>query len=489
MINLWLNGHDFRYEAEKICQIFFPLEELRTVTEKPESGEYIESFMRRGESEITLGAYAEIDGKQESAAETAQPGTNENELEIAMAAAIYRVLQKITGYSPAWGIVTGVRPAKLLHSLCAQEGSEQGACDYFKNSLFVSDEKTSLTRQVMRAQAPIYKMSRPESFSLYVSIPFCPTRCSYCSFVSHSLESAKKLLPDYVRLLTKELEKLGDIARELGLRLETVYFGGGTPTTLSGGQLLQVARAIEENFDLSFLREYTIEAGRPDTITPERLDAMREIGVTRISINPQTLNDDVLNHIGRKHTAQQTIDAFNTARKHGFSNINMDLIAGLPTDTLPSFRSTLQRVLELMPESITVHTLALKRSSRLVTQGEDEVEMRTALTGKMLDEVTVRLPNAGFKPYYMYRQSRCVGNLENVGWCRDGFESLYNVFMMEEIHTVLAAGAGAVTRFRQPGGNRIERIFNYKYPFEYIRDFDEMLRRKDKITELYEKIL
>lgn len=298
----------------------------------------------------------------------------------------------------------------------------------------------------------------------------------------------EKLLPEYVRLLARELEITGEYARSLGLRLESVYFGGGTPTTLSPQEILYLAQAIEKNFDLSAMREYTMEAGRPDTITPEKLEAMKQIGISRISINPQTLNDSVLQHIGRRHSAQQALDAFALARKHGFDNINMDLIAGLPLDTFESFSNTLGKVTALAPESVTVHTLALKRSSSIVTHGEaGSLETTAELTGKMLRETTDVLQAHDYYPYYMYRQSRCIGNLENVGWCLPGKESLYNVFMMEEVHTVLAAGAGAVTKLKAPKGNYLERVFNYKYPYEYISRFDDLMERKKKITEFYEK--
>ncbi len=486
---LYLSGHDFHYEMENLCRVFFPMEEIRCTKEPAEGARVISAVLSMQNAQAVITVYAQVDGK--SAYQVRQIGTDgearEKEYELCMAQALFNALQEITGYTPAWGILTGVRPAKLMHRLVEEEGSAEAAKVYFHEKLMVSEKKTELALKVAQAQTPVYRLSRPESYSLYVSIPFCPTRCSYCSFVSHSMNTAKKLMPEYVRLLSHELAGIGKTAKELGLRLETIYFGGGTPTTLSAEDFLFLDQTIHDNFDLSFLREYTVEAGRPDTVTPEKLTAMKQAGVDRISINPQTLNDAVLEHIGRRHTAQQALDAYAMARTHGFDNINMDLIAGLPMDTLESYHHTLETVLALEPESITVHTLALKRSSSLVTQGEETVEMSARLTGKMLDETADSLPAKGYYPYYMYRQSRCVGNLENVGWCLAGKESLYNVFMMDEIHTVLAAGAGAVTKLKAPQGPYLERVFNFKYPYEYISRFDELMERKNKIPAFYEK--
>lgn len=487
---LYIKNHTFQYEIENLCRVFFPLEDIRRDKE-PENGEStVTTEMTEEASAAALRVNAVIGGKSREYTARVERSVDEyqQECELQMARLLFRALTELTGYTPEWGVLTGVRPSKLMNRLIQEKGSCENAQKYFRERFFVTPQKAELAAQVALAEQSVIELSRPESFSLYVSIPFCPTRCSYCSFVSHSMGTAKKLLPEYVRLLANELKLTGEYARALGLRLESVYFGGGTPTTLSAQELLFIAEAIRENFDLSNLREYTVEAGRPDTITAEKLEAMRQIGVTRISINPQTLNDEVLQHIGRRHTAQQTLDAFALARSHGFDNINMDLIAGLPLDTLESFSSTLSTVTALAPESVTVHTLALKRSSSIVTHGEaGTLETTAELTGAMLGETTDVLTKNKYYPYYMYRQSRCVGNLENVGWCLPGRESLYNIFMMEEVHTVLAAGAGAVTKLKTPDGAYIERVFNYKYPYEYIGRFDELMERKKKITEFYKK--
>lgn len=401
-----------------------------------------------------------------------------------MAIMLFDLLREITGYTPPWGILTGVRPAKLMTKLSQKHGTE-AAQEYFVNELKVSEDKTKLALMVSQNETPIIEGSSPDSFSLYVSVPFCPTRCSYCSFISHSNESAKKLIPQYVEKLCEEIRYTAEIAKQQCLRLESIYIGGGTPTVLTAEQLKRVTDEIGECFNLSDIREYTIEAGRPDSITEEKFTVMKNCSCTRISINPQTFSDSVLREIGRNHTSEETLSAFSMAREKGFDNINMDLIAGLPTDTLESFSATLDKAIELNPENITVHTLALKRSSTIVTEGKKTNS--PLLTRDMLTMVQEKLTKAGYEPYYMYRQSKSLGNLENVGWAKKGYEGIYNVYMMEECHTILSVGAGAVIKLKAPYGNEIERIYNYKYPYEYIGNFEEIISRKKYIGEFYEK--
>ncbi len=473
-------NHKFHYEMENLLRVFFP-EKITVTDEVPDGEDYVltelsDCITVRAVigNEVFEDTYFYSENEADSA-----------ELERQMAVIMFNLLAEYTGYTPPWGILTGVRPAKLMTNLIKEMGEEE-AVKYFLEKLLVSEEKTRLALLVSKAENPIISAaSAPESYSLYISIPFCPTRCSYCSFISHSNESAKKLIPEYVEKLCEELEATGDIAKQLGLRLESVYIGGGTPTVLSAHQLKKITDCVKYNFDLLAIREYTIEAGRPDSITADKFDVIKESGCTRISINPQTFNDDVLREIGRQHTAQLTVDAFNLARSKHFGNINMDLIAGLPTDTLESFENTLKKTISLSPENITVHTLSLKRSSNIVT--ENRRTNSGELASMMLELCQKKLTQAGYLPYYMYRQSKCLGNLENVGWAKKGYEGLYNVYMMEECHTVLSVGAGAVIKLKKPGCNEIERIFNYKYPYEYISGFEEILKRKEYIYGFYEK--
>ena len=473
-------NHKFHYEMENLCRVFYPYESIR-VLHGDEEGE--DSLCVVTSLEETDGIYrisVTLNGEGKSCEET-----DFADCEREMAVLLYGILCGATGYVPQWGILTGVRPSKLMNTLISQMG-EEDAVSCFNEKLLVSPQKTQLALSVAKAEERIMGLSDEKSFSLYVSIPFCPTRCNYCSFVSHSIAQAKKLLPEYVEKLCEEIRATAEIANSLGLRLESVYWGGGTPTTLSAEQLEKICCEIESNFDLSFCREYTIEAGRADTVTPEKLDVIRRHAVTRISVNPQTFNDDVLVSIGRRHTVADVIDVYETARDKGFDNINMDLIAGLTDDSYDSFCRSVDKAVGLSPENITLHTLALKRSSAIVTGGIDVESGEIA--NRMLEYASDKFCSEGYIPYYMYRQSRSLGNLENVGWCKPGYECLYNIFMMEECHTILGVGAGAVIKLKEPFGRNIERIFNYKYPYEYISRFDTIIERKVRIGEFYAEL-
>ena len=490
---LYTINHDYHYELENICRIFFPFEKIRIYKEidttHTDSAVVLTRLLNNGD-EIILEVSLTLDGKADNRSQTISADTDDisMECERILAVELFEAFSGITGYRPDWGALTGVRPAKLMRRL-SLSGGEDYASAYFENKLMVSREKTDLCRRVSRTEEEIISLSHPRSFSLYIAIPFCPSRCSYCSFVSHSVEKSAALVPEYVELLCRELAVTGKIAKELDLRLETVYMGGGTPTTLSAEQLTGIMECVKDNFDLSALREYTVEAGRPDTITRDKLLAIKAGGAERISINPQTMNDAVLNEIGRRHTSAQTVEAFNMARKCGFDNINMDLIAGLPLDDLESFSDTVDRILTLDPESVTVHTLAMKRSSTLNKTGRYELLAAGEEVGRMLNLSSEKLAKAGILPYYMYRQSKTVGGLENVGYSKNGRACLYNVYIMDETHTILACGASGVTKLKQPGTNLLERVCNFKYPYEYINRFDEILSRKSQVNSFYEKYI
>ena len=474
-------NHKFHYETENLCRVFFPYETIRVINDESDETDDI-TVVTSMSGEYVVGVSVNING---TTGEKKKTVADYDDCEREMAILLFSLLSEITGYVPKWGILTGVRPSKLMNSLIKDYG-DNGAKAYFTDKLLVCKNKTELAYSVAKAEEKIMSLSDEKSFSLYVSIPFCPTRCNYCSFVSHSIAQAKKLLPDYVENLCKEIKQTAEIANSLGLRLESIYWGGGTPTTLSAEMLERICAEINNDFDLSHIREYTIEAGRADTVTAEKLRVIKAAGVGRISINPQTFNDDVLKAIGRRHTVDDVVRVFNEARELGFDNINMDLIAGLTDDTYESFCNSIYRAISMNPENITLHTLALKRSSTIVTHGVDVQSGEIA--NKMLEYAQNRFYSEGYKPYYMYRQSRSLGNLENVGWCRDGFECLYNIFMMEECHTVLAVGAGAVTKLKDPNSRNIERIFNYKYPYEYNSRYDAIAERKDQIKEFYGKL-
>lgn len=487
-MKLCLINHSYKYELEKLIRIFLPFEKIEFCENEEREDRTCITLLLKGEKETRLLAELLIDNRRFEFSEVLsnEDPDYDNECERLLAVLLYNCFVEASGYVPEWGILTGVRPAKLFSRLCTADGISS-AEDWFKNGLMVSENKISLCRETVASENRITALSAPDSYSLYISIPFCPTRCAYCSFVSHSVEQAKGLIPDYIRLLKEELRLTAEIAKKLNLKLETIYIGGGTPTALTAEQTGEIMTSVKSFFDLTNLREYTVEAGRPDTVTKEKLDVIKSLGSTRISINPQTMNDEVLKRIGRRHTPEETEKAFLLARQCGFDNINTDLIAGLPSDTFYSFKTTMERVLALSPESVTVHSLSIKRSSALNVNGLFPEAKMGAEAAKMVNFARATLTENGIFPYYMYRQSKTVGNLENVGYAKRGKECLYNVFTMDETHTVLACGASAVTKLREPNGPYIERIFNYKYPYEYISRFDELAARKDGISRFYEK--
>lgn len=477
-MNLYVKNHNFHFELENLTRLFFPNEKITVIRDfsEPQPPYIYTEVSDKITISVNIGSF--------NKSETAVKKLTDDDNELISAQLLYKLLCDFTGLTQPWGILTGVRPVKLLRRL-AEGSNEEQAVKKFEKDFFVSNEKIALSRETEHNERKILELSKPESFSLYVGIPFCPSRCSYCSFVMASIERAEKLIEPYTKLLCEEIKQTAEIASKLGLRLETVYFGGGTPTTLSAEQLDTVLRTVNNSFDMSTCREFTVEAGRPDTIDIAKLFTLKENKVDRISINPQTVNDEVLKTIGRKHTAQQFFDAFELARKCGFDNINTDLIAGLPTDTPESFKNSLDSIVRLNAECITVHTLCMKRASRLTTEGVTLDLQQARDAREMLAYTQNILGQNEYIPYYMYRQSRMVGNLENVGWSKRGFESLYNVYVMDETHTILACGSGGVTKLKRNNPDYLERIFNFKYPYEYIDRFDELIQRKSGIMQFY----
>lgn len=483
-------GRDYGYEMVGVTMLFFRGEKVSLYTggELPRE-DYVltEAEVRSGRASLSV--TVERDGRRYEASEIipVEEKDLDRSCEMHLAVMLYRILSQITGIRPKWGVLTGIRPVKLLQRRIDRGIPREEIYREFHEDYLVSEEKLRLAFATQEKEHEILSRNTPDSFSLYISIPFCPSRCLYCSFVSHSIEKTYKLMDAYIDRLCEEIAHTARVAEQCGIRLRTVYFGGGTPTSITAEQLRRLTDCVAANFDLSRLWEYTIEAGRPDTITREKLEVIRGAGVTRISINPQTFNDDVLRFVGRRHPASAVVDCYRMARELGFDNINMDIIAGLPTDTLPSFQQTVEKLLELGPENITVHTLSVKRSADLA--GQEGVDLG-ALTGdvtEMVDYSQRRLMESGYTPYYLYRQRNILDNLENTGYCRPGKGGLYNVYIMDETHTILACGAGAVSKLRQPGGEEIKRLYNFKYPYEYIDRFDEVLARKNEALEFYRR--
>ena len=471
---LVIDSHPYRYEAEALCRMFLRGRELK-IFEGADIPE--DDFIYTGIFGDEISVRIKMDGKDLSLnAEEAENKAAKLEY------LLYKLLSEITGMVPKWGTLTGIRPVKLALSLMDGGFSAEEVRRKFKEERLVTDEKLDLLLSTAEHEREIRALSKPESVSMYISIPFCPSRCSYCSFTSHAIEKAAKLIPQYVDLLCEELRDTAELMNELGLHLETVYMGGGTPTVLTSEQMDRVLSTARSSFDFAGVRELTVEAGRPDTITPEKLEIMKKNGVDRISINPQSMDDGVLEQIGRKHTAKDVIEAFYMARSFGFDNINMDLISGLPGDDFDKFRRTIDSVLELDPENITLHTLTVKRSANLAAEAKE-------MLGKSVDEMNEHafrcFDGAGYYPYYLYRQKGTVEALENTGFCKPGKEGIYNVFIMDETHTILATGAGGVTKMRDPHGTKIERIFNFKFPYEYVDRFDLMNERKEQVKDFY----
>lgn len=473
-----LRGAAAGYEAEHTVRLFFP--GARRAELFPAEGDAVAALA----GDCTQLVLLRLAGRLcwQAAPAPSDPG----EAEYALCSLLYGMLGRCTGIRPPWGMMTGVRPVRIIHDLRAAGAPEVEVAARFLDHFRCTPQKFDLARRIADLQRPVLEGAGPMDCSVYAGIPFCPTRCSYCSFVSRTVgdRATQALVQPYVDKLCRELTAIREVADRCGLRIRTFYIGGGTPTSLSAAQLRQLMGHIAATFDLAALDEYTVEAGRPDCTDGEKLRILKQYGATRISINPQTFSDEVLRAIGRRHTARDILDCFAAARAAGHGNINMDLIAGLPGDTVDGFARSLRTAIELQPENITVHTLTLKRASDLV------VERRAAAyddVAAMLEQSAL-LEQAGYRPYYLYRQKGTLQNLENIGWAKPGRECLYNIYIMEEIHSILSAGAGGSTKLVIPGARRgkIQRIFNYKYPNEYIDRFDTVLARKKGVETFYE---
>lgn len=401
----------------------------------------------------------------------------------ALKLAFYKAGAALLGADPPWGALTGVRPVKLpTRSLLAGATPKQAQRE-LEQEYFVTPQRAKLAVDCARASVEAQASLNPREVSLYIGIPFCPTRCAYCSFVSAGVGGTLKLVEPYLEGLLREAEETGRVLKELGLTVRSFYMGGGTPTTLSAEQLDRLLSKCGECLPLAGCTEYTVEAGRPDTITREKLEVLKACGAGRISINPQTLEDHVLKAVGRRHSAGDVRAAYELARSAGFACINMDLIAGLPQDTVDGFRRSLEGVLAMGPENVTVHTLALKKGSALMEERESLPSGDEA--AQMLDFSREVLTAGGYLPYYLYRQKYMSGSLENVGWTRPGAGSLYNIVMMEELHTVVSLGAGGVTKLI--GGGKILRLTNPKYPQDYLSNLDKVLGQKGEIKTFYQQ--
>ena len=472
------NRKDFEYDVYSLVKAFYPQSQVEMFYgDEKGKGEYeLVLLVTYGDQEICVEAEKDkkVIGRQRAAVAYEK---GRKETKNVLKQLVYDLLCKQTGHTLPWGNLTGIRPTKIPMKLLENGWKNTEIAAYLRETYGVSKEKTALAVAIAnREKALLDELDYEKGYSLYVGIPFCPSICLYCSFGSHPLERWKKRVDEYLDALCRELTFIGEEMK--GRSLNTVYIGGGTPTTLEPEQLRRLLGHIQKTFDFSKVREYTVEAGRPDSITREKLQALREFPVTRISVNPQTMNQKTLDIIGRKHTVEDTVEIFHMARDLGFENINMDLIIGLPGEGKAEVEHTLEEIRKLHPDSLTIHSLALKRATRLHLFKDQYTEMSFENSQEIMEMTQQCAQDLGLNPYYLYRQKNMAGNFENVGYAEVDKEGIYNILIMEEKQTILAAGAGASTKFVFQHGERIERVENVKDVNQYIQRLDEMLERK-----------
>ncbi len=481
-MKLYLQGHNDLYAVEQLQMQLFPAESSVLVQEKFHDEDGTVSALHRGKTYLTATAKITYRGKVGYAVRRMLAAEESVRLRRRiLQQAYYHAALKVLPAAPPWGAMAGVRPSKLSTAYL-MEGHSVIQCDkMLEDVYFVSPDRRKLCIDASLRTLAAAKLLWEKDLSLYIGIPFCPTRCSYCSFVSQSIEKCGDLVEPYLDALCREIAETGRLLQESDYCIRTLYIGGGTPTSLSTPQMERLLSCIREHFDLSQCLEFTVEGGRPDTLDAEKLFAISGAGVGRMSINPQTMNNHVLSVIGRCHTAEDAVQAYRMAQKARFTDINMDLIAGLPDDSPASFRNTLEQVIGLEPTNITVHTLALKKGADLffsrshLPTGEEVTQM--------LQDASALLRQNGYAPYYLYRQKYSSGSFENVGWCKEGHDCLYNIYMMEELHSILALGAGGMNKV-QFKKDDLERFHNPKFPQEYIRNIDDILEKKRQIFTL-----
>lgn len=489
-MKLTFRGHDDRYAVEQSLLAFFP--EERPVYEGEDGPRHAEVTLHQGAVYATGVTALTYDGKtarasaRVSLAGAADEYERERLRQRALKLSFFRAARDITGATPSWGALTGIRPAKLVRTMLEEGYTPARADRELRDVYCVSPARRRLALESAQAGLRAKRNLKPNDISLYIGIPFCPTRCAYCSFVSASVEKSFALIPPYLEALTAEVEAAGRMVRETGLRVKSFYMGGGTPTTLSAGQMDALLTAVNKAFDLSGCVEYCIEAGRPDTIDREKLQVLLDHGADRISVNPQSLEPQVLRAIGRQHSPEDIEKAMTLATSMGFPHVNMDLIAGLPADTPEGFRRTLDKCLTFGADNITIHTLSLKKGSRILLEG---LPIPTAeAVAEMLDYADPALRARGFAPYYLYRQKYMSGSFENVGWCISGAEGLYNIYIMEELHSILSLGAGGSTKMVDAQRNRIERVFHPKFPLEYIQRPEKLAENLESFRRFHESM-
>ena len=487
-MRLYLQGHDYRYAVEQMMMTLFPGQKPDYPEHAPDgTSPAAQVTLKHTADTITAHAKLWWEGKvceaerSASVAELTGGLDDDRVRQRIIRFAFYDAGIAALGHEPPWGALTGVRPVKLPTRWMADGMTAEQAKNLFIEEYRVTPSRADLAMDCALASLSVKQSLKDDELSLYIGIPFCPTRCAYCSFISADVKGALAMVEPYVDALCREIEEAGRQLRQHNLHIRTAYMGGGTPTTLSAQQMDRVLSAVEAHLPMSRCHEFTVEAGRPDTITAEKLAVLKHHGIHRISINPQTMENSVLQCMGRAHTAEEIVDAMALAKEHYGGMVNMDLIAGLPSDTVDGFRRTLDKVLAMDPANITVHTLALKKGARLMEQrgqlcSDEDV-------ANMLSCAEEALLGAGYRPYYLYRQKYMSGSFENVGWCKPGTRCDYNIVMMEELQSVLSLGAGGITKLVEPSTGKIERLNNPKYPKEYLDSWEKISTDKAKFAE------
>ncbi len=481
MIIVKLNKPEFEYDIHSLIKAFFPEENVSVTAEEKHYDEPASWMFKMDYREAGIKVEWKRNGGEEPAGQAfiAADFTERKEAKNQLKQGLYQILSGMTGKELPWGTLTGIRPTKIPMKLLEEGQSKETIRSYMKDTYFASDEKIELSIEIAERELDILKQIDYENgYSLYIGIPFCPTTCLYCSFTSFPLVTWRAKVDAYLDAVERELDY---VAVKFGKKhLNSIYIGGGTPTTLEPYQLDRLIRKIRCSFDLSDCKEFTVEAGRPDSITREKLETLKKWDITRISINPQTMKDETLKIIGRRHTVAQTVESFKLAREIGFDDINMDLIMGLPEETLDDVKCTLEQIKALKPDNLTVHSLALKRAARLNMFKEDYKDYKMVNTTEHMNLTAEYAKEMGLEPYYLYRQKSMAGNLENVGYASPGKAGIYNILIMEEKQTIVACGAGTVTK-RVYGDGRIDRCDNVKDVKLYMEKVDEMIARKQKL--------
>ena len=485
-MRLILDGNISRTYVQSLCMMFFHGEKFPENEENPKGIIEVRAIDKQDGIECFCNlTYNGTESSGYSFEPFLSTDSYTRTSKTAVGKAVYMAGKEITGKDIPWGILTGIRPSKIGAELL-DNYSYDDSLKILKNRYLLSENKAKLTLDVAKNEAEILSKYDENTCSLYISIPFCPTRCEYCSFISYATKKLFDLIPSYLDKLKRDIFEKIEIINELGLRLVSIYIGGGTPTTLSDSQLSELLQFVSQNVDVSALDEFTVECGRPDTITLKKLEVIKSFGVKRISVNPQTLNDFVLEKIGRKHTVKDFFDAYGLVENAEIDVVNTDLIAGLDGDDFDSFKSTVDRIIKLEPDNITVHSFSVKKSARALENDRQIYNKELDYATPSVDYAYEKLMENGYLPYYMYRQKNTVDDLENVGYAKKGTFGIYNVLMMSDSHTVFSAGAGATTKLVKniDGKSEIYRIFSHKYPYEYLQDEKNY---KDEIIEFFSK--